>query len=174
MPISAKQTRVYGGGVRGMTIPTGIGLKFTLTPVNPPQRLTIIALNFSTYVIFYKIRSCREPSKQFVQAPIAYKYIKIFFYWEAFEYLLRVLWFSERSEACRPSWIVWDGRLMTDEWHLINHWYFTITFTGLHYRRLIGPVFVKIMITWKCNQARNKTGCGKPTRRLSTVMVRCV
>ena len=61
---------------------------------------------FSIYIIFYNIRSCREPSKQFVQAPIAYKYIKIFFYWEAFEYLLRVLWFSERFEACRPSWIV--------------------------------------------------------------------
>ena len=61
-----------------MTIPTGIGLKFTLTPVNPPQRLIIIARNFSTYVIFYKIRSCREPSKQFVQVPIAYK--QFFFY----------------------------------------------------------------------------------------------
>ena len=130
MLISAKQTRVYGGGVRGMTVPTGIGLKFTQTPVKPPQRLIIIARNFSIYIIFYKIRSCREPSKQFVQAPIAYKYIKVFFYWEAFEYLLRVLWFSERSEACRPSWIVWDGRLMTDEWHLINHWYFTINIYG--------------------------------------------
>ena len=101
MPFSAKQTRVYGGGVRGMTIPTGIGLKFTLTPVNPPQRLIIIARNFSIYVIFYKIRSCREPSKQFVQLPIAYK--QFFFLWEALEYLLRVLWFSERSVACRPG-----------------------------------------------------------------------
>ena len=69
-----------------MTIPTGIGLKFTLTPVNPPQRLIIIARNFSIYVIFYKIRSCREPSKQFVQLPIAYK--QFFFFMGSFRILI--------------------------------------------------------------------------------------
>ena len=68
-----------------MTIPTGIGLKFTQTPVKPPQRLIIIARNFSIYIIFYKIRSCREPSKQFVQVPIAYKQ---FFFMGSFRVLI--------------------------------------------------------------------------------------
>lgn len=51
---SAKQTRVYGGGVRGMTVPTGIGLKFILTPVKPPQRLVIFARNF--FDIYYLLQ----------------------------------------------------------------------------------------------------------------------
>ena len=53
---SAKQTRVYGGGVRGMTVPTGIGLKFIQTPLKPPQRLVIFARNFFDiyYLLQYK------------------------------------------------------------------------------------------------------------------------
>lgn len=56
MPISAKQTGVYGEGVRGMTVPTGIGLKFIQTPVKPPQRLVIFARNFFDiyYLLQYK------------------------------------------------------------------------------------------------------------------------
>ena len=56
MPISAKQTRVYGGGVRGMTVPIGIGLKFIQTPVKPPQRIVIFARNFFDiyYLLQYK------------------------------------------------------------------------------------------------------------------------
>ena len=56
MPISVKQTRVYGGGVRGMTVPTGIGLKFIQTSVKPPQRLVIFARNFFDiyYLLQYK------------------------------------------------------------------------------------------------------------------------